>query len=104
VAKLNARALVDLLEAEDRPVGRLVAQKAQAIVDTARLNARTIMHSMPEAEWEAVADAIDFEQHGLEATIGIRDQGRISRYLAHKESREGAVLRRAVQHVFNRRE
>lgn len=101
MAKLNPRALADLLEAEDGPVGRLIAQNAQAIVDAARLNARTIVHSMPEAPWEAVAAAIDFEQHGTEATIGIRDEGRIARYLAAKEAREGVILRRAVLDVLS---
>jgi hypothetical protein len=101
MATLNEAALARLLHSEDGPVGRLVRRKAEEVVAAARLNARTIMHRMPEADWEAVAAAIDFEQHGTEATIGIRDEGSVSRYLAAKEAKEAVIVRRAARSVFS---
>lgn len=93
--KLNERALFELLEAEDGPVGRLVRQKAEAVAAAARARAAVIMHRLPE-----VVEAIDVEQTGTTAVVGIRDQGEISRYLADKESREHVWLLPAVEEVF----
>ena len=95
--EINEAALVALLESHEGPVGRLVEQKAQEVTAAAQRNAATIMHRYPE-----VVSAIDYEQHGTEAVVGIRDEGSISEYLAAKAAREGdqGWLRRAVTEVF----
>jgi hypothetical protein len=95
MAKINEAALRALVEAEDGPVGRLVAQIAQEVVDAPRANAAVIMHRLPE-----VVEAIDYAQTGTTAVIGIRDHGRIVRYLVDKEHREHVMLLRAVGEVF----
>ena len=45
-----------------------MAQKAHDVVDAARVNAALIMRRLPH-----VVEAIDFEQTGTTAVIGIRD-------------------------------
>ena len=105
MATFNEAALARLLQSPDGPVGREVARRAEEIVTAARSNARIILHRLPDDTFADVAAAIDFEMSRtgdgeIAATIGIRDEGSISRYLSDKEAREGVVLRRAAEEVF----
>lgn len=93
--KINEQALAALLHSQEGPVGRHVERKAQEVTAAARRNAAVIMHRQP-----SVVSAIDFEQTGTEAVVGIRDEGPISQYLAGKELREENILRAALAEVF----
>jgi hypothetical protein len=96
--RINEQALRALLDSREGPAGRLVEQKAQEVTAVARRNAAVIMHRNP-----GVVSATDYAMtSGTEARVGIRNEGRISEYLAAKAVREGQQgwLRRAVAEVF----
>lgn len=98
LVKINEQALAALLHSREGPVGQLVERRAQEITAAALRNAAVIMHRQP-----SVVSAIDYRMvSGTEAVVGIRNDGRISEYLAAKAVREGEQgwLRRAVTEVF----
>lgn len=101
--RINEQALRRLLEGP--AVARAVERSAAEIRDAARQEARRIMHRMPEADWQAVAGAIDYRMTGVEARIGLRPEGKIAEYLARKAVREGEQgwLKKAVREVEQRR-
>lgn len=95
---LHEDAIRNLLSSEG-PVGEHIQERALRVAIAAQANARIIMHRKPD-----VVNAIDvaFDSEG-QATIGIRDEGSISRYLAEKEARERVWLVPALAAEFESR-
>ena len=81
---LNFPALEALLETEQGPVGRDIAQRTERIILDARRRVNIIMARSPVP----ISQAVDSVQVGTRSIIGIRDQGKIAHYLADKETRE----------------
>ena len=87
--RLNEVALRQLLESQTGPVGRDLEERAERITRRARGRVAIITARSPVE----VENDVDFvlSSNPLQAVIGIRDTGSITRYLAAKESREGGV-------------
>lgn len=80
---LNPVALKALLETEDGPVGRFVAEVAARVTAQAQANVRRYYVTAPTLD---VDQDIDFEMEGSTAIVGIRDAGGKARHLAHAQS------------------
>jgi len=87
--RLNEIALRQLLESPLGPVGRDLEERAERITRRARGRVAIITARSPVN----VENDVDFviSPDPLQAVIGIRDTGSITRYLAAKEGREGGV-------------
>jgi hypothetical protein len=82
---LSELGLVALLESEQGPVGQDLQRRAERVRQLAQERVRLIMIRSTVD----VAQDVDFRiEAGPQAVLGIRDSGRISRYLAEKETRE----------------
>ena len=92
---LNEPALALLLESENGPVGRFVADLAAQITGQAQQNVRAYFGSAPSLN---VDQDVGFDMEGSTATIGIRDAGSKSRRLAQSQA-DGRVnwLRSALE-------
>lgn len=97
---LNQVALEALLDSEDGPVGQEVQHRAEQVVAQAQENIRIIMAD----SFIDPSSAVGFVMEGSTARIGIRDEGRVTRYLDAKAAREvdvpGDWMRRALRAVF----
>lgn len=99
---LNEHAIERLLDSELGPVGRHVRVLAEDVRNQARQNVSDIMSN-------SVIDpsgAIDFQMIGSTAIVGIRDEGKVTRYLDEKAAAEKEVgglgdwMRNALRVVF----
>lgn len=100
---LNEAGLELLLETDSGPVGREVRQRAEEVTQAAREGVRTIMAS----SFVDPSGAVDFQMIGdATAVVGIRDEGKVSRYLDAKAANEAEVgragdwMRNALRVVF----
>lgn len=80
---LNQAALELLLNTEDGPVGRFVAEQAEIVVDEARQNVREYYRKAPSL---TVAENVNYVMDGSSAIIGIEEDRRKSKYLAQIQS------------------
>ena len=87
--RLNEVALRQLLESPLGPVGRDLEERAEQITRRARTRVG-IITARSSVEVENDVDFV-LTANPLQAVIGIRDTGSITRYLAAKEGREGGV-------------
>jgi len=99
MAKINQQEITFLTASEEGPVGQDIDLFAQEIVHFARDEIREILRDF-EGNLEEVLDAVDYEivesVAGVEAFIGIRDTGKLTRYLAQKEDNEQRWLKPAL--------
>lgn len=99
---LNEPGLERLLDTEFGPVGREVRQRAEAVRENARAGVREIMAD----SFIDPSGAVDFQMIGSTAFVGIRDEGKVTRYLDEKAARESEVgrvgdwMRNALRVVF----
>lgn len=100
---LNEKVIERLLDSEFGPVGRDVRLRAEAVTLQARQNVSDIMSN-------SVIDpsgAVDFQMIGSTAVVGIRDEGKVTRYLDEKAAAEREVgglgdwMRNALRVVFS---
>ena len=90
------------------PVADDMREKAEEAVELARENLDKILllgrGNMPLAMIDEIARAIDYdiivEGDIIELVIGIRDEGKITRQMADKDSREDKIIGPAVREVF----
>lgn len=97
---LNEVALSVLLDSQAGPVGQRLDSLANEVVTRARTRVQNIMARSAVV----VVDDVDYEitENPLQAIIGIRETGSITRYLARKEGREGGVwLQPSLGEVFS---
>lgn len=100
---LNESAIRLLLETDTGPVGLAVRRRAEDVRDNARNGVREIMANSSIDP----SGAVDFQMIGdATAIVGIRDEGKVSRYLDEKAARESEVgglgdwMRNALRVVF----
>lgn len=100
---LNEPALKALLETDAGSVGLEVRQRAQEVTENARAGVRQIMGG----SFIDPSGAVDFVMLGdATAVVGIRDEGKVSRYLDEKAANEAEVgglgdwMRNALRVVF----
>lgn len=98
---INPDGLRSLLESPTGPVGIEVQIKAAHVVAVARRNVAIIMDDFSTKSNISVEGDIDYTLgNNLDAVIGIRETGSVTRYLAKKELRERVWLVSALEEVF----
>lgn len=80
---LNQVALKALLESEEGPVGRFIADLAAQVTNSAQANVRDYFGGAPSL---TVDDAVDFDMDGSTAVVGIRDAGAKAHRLAQAQA------------------
>ena len=88
---INEPVLEAFLHSRDGPIGRFVENIAVDTANIARDKVRDIFRGSPEVGDE-LAQQVTYRQEGIEAIIGIEDDGdpehRLQHYLAEKAVRE----------------
>jgi len=94
---LNEPGLRTALETEAGMVGVWLRARAEEVAEAARVEVGVIMHRMPGATGLITSEILT--DPSLRASIGVDGIGRISRYLAAKNTTEGWLFK-AARTVF----
>lgn len=97
--RLNEAAISAFFRNPEGAVARNIEARAQNVTTLAQRNARVIMHSF--AGDIGIGYRMEQGADGIQAVIGIQDQGKVASYLSEKEERERVWLVPALRDGFD---
>ena len=89
---LNEAAISAFFRNPEGPVARNIETRAQRVAQLAQQNARVIMQRYAGDAGSFIGYRLEQGAEGIQAVVGIQDQGKIASYLSEKEERERVWL------------
>ena len=90
--RLNEAAITAFFRNPEGAVARNIEQRAQNVTLLAQRNARVIMQRYSGDAGSLIGYRMEQGAEGIQAVVGIQDQGKIASYLSEKEERERVWL------------
>jgi len=96
---LNEAAISRFFSDPSGPLAQDIERRAQNVTNLARQNAQLIIESFPVSSM--IGYRMEQGPDGIQAVIGVTEDGRMARYLDEKEQRERIWLTPALRDGFD---